>query len=70
MGRTAAAPVFGAYDSVVNRCDSISLSIILQTAVVKEALRLSYGVTTRLPRVAQEDIRYKEYIIPAGVSAA
>ncbi|KAK1750420.1 cytochrome P450 monooxygenase sdnE [Echria macrotheca] len=35
-------------------------------AVIKESLRLSYGVTTRLPRVAHEDIHYKGYVIPAG----
>ena len=34
---------------------------------MKEALRLSYGVTTRLPRVAREDMYYKEHFIPAGV---
>ncbi|KAK5651824.1 hypothetical protein OQA88_11593 [Cercophora sp. LCS_1] len=36
-------------------------------AVIREALRLSYGVTTRLPRIAHEDIKYKGYIIPAGL---
>ncbi|KAK4655496.1 hypothetical protein QC762_302900 [Podospora pseudocomata] len=36
------------------------------TAVIKEALRLSYGITTRLPRVAHEAIIYKQYVIPAG----
>lgn len=40
---------------------------MLQSAVVREGLRLSYGVTTRLPRVAHEEIQYKEYTIPAGV---
>lgn len=38
------------------------------TAVIREGLRLSYGVTTRLPRITQEDLHYKEFIIPAGVS--
>ncbi len=42
----------------------------LQSAVIREGLRLSYGVTTRLPRIAHEDIRYKNYVIPAGVSIA
>lgn len=41
----------------------------MQSAVIKEGLRLSYGTTTRLPRIAHEDIRYKEHVIPAGVSA-
>ncbi|KAK1987725.1 cytochrome P450 [Colletotrichum cereale] len=35
-------------------------------AVIREGLRLSYGVTTRLPRVAHHDIEYKGYRIPAG----
>lgn len=35
-------------------------------AVIKEGLRLSYGTTTRLPRIAREDIKYKNYTIPAG----
>ncbi|TQN65799.1 Cytochrome P450 monooxygenase sdnE [Colletotrichum shisoi] len=36
------------------------------TAVIREGLRLSYGVTTRLPRIAHHDIEYKGYRIPAG----
>ncbi|OAQ82146.1 benzoate 4-monooxygenase cytochrome p450 [Purpureocillium lilacinum] len=36
------------------------------SAVIKEGLRLSYGTTTRLPRIAHEDVRYKEHVIPAG----
>ncbi|KAK2040890.1 cytochrome P450 [Colletotrichum somersetense] len=36
------------------------------TAVIREGLRLSYGVTTRLPRIAHQDIEYKGYRIPAG----
>ncbi|KAK3343373.1 cytochrome P450 [Lasiosphaeria hispida] len=35
-------------------------------AVIREAIRLSYGVTTRLPRIAHEDIKYGDYVIPAG----
>jgi cytochrome P450 len=38
-----------------------------QSAVVSEGLRLSYGVTTRLPRVAHEPLQYKHWTIPAGV---
>jgi len=41
-----------------------------QGAVIKEALRLSFGVTTRLPRIAKTDIEYKGYVIPAGVSSS
>ncbi|KAM7211957.1 cytochrome P450 monooxygenase sdnE [Rhypophila decipiens] len=36
------------------------------SAVVKEGLRLSYGITVRNPRIEREDIRYKDYVIPAG----
>ncbi|KAJ6440648.1 putative thiol methyltransferase 2 [Purpureocillium lavendulum] len=36
------------------------------SAVVREGLRLSYGTTTRLPRIAHEDIRYNGHVIPAG----
>ncbi|KAK1990315.1 cytochrome P450 [Colletotrichum falcatum] len=36
------------------------------TAVIREGVRLSYGVTTRLPRIAHHDIEYKGYRIPAG----
>ncbi|KAJ5675330.1 hypothetical protein N7462_008227 [Penicillium macrosclerotiorum] len=37
------------------------------TGVVNEALRLSYGLIIRLPRIApNEELRYKDYTIPAG----
>ncbi|KAF6817883.1 cytochrome p450 [Colletotrichum plurivorum] len=36
------------------------------TAVIREGLRLSYGVTTRLPRISHHDIEYKGFVIPAG----
>ncbi|GAB1217088.1 hypothetical protein ATERTT37_006311 [Aspergillus terreus] len=39
------------------------------TAVVRESLRLGFGITCRLPRVAPEEVlRYKGYEIPPGVS--
>lgn len=39
------------------------------TAVILEGLRLSYGVATRLPRIAPDQtIRYGGYTIPPGVS--
>ena len=42
-----------------------------QTAVINEGIRLMYGVTTRLPRVAPtEALRYKDWVIPPGVSNA
>ncbi|KAI4242602.1 MAG: hypothetical protein L6R40_003983 [Gallowayella cf. fulva] len=38
------------------------------TAVILEGLRLSYGVATRLPRIAPDRIiQYKQYSIPPGV---
>jgi cytochrome P450 len=38
-------------------------------ALLKEALRLSYGVMHRLPRVSPDrPIQYGDYVIPAGVS--
>ncbi|KAI0503427.1 cytochrome P450 [Xylaria bambusicola] len=37
-------------------------------AVIKEALRVDFGVMTRLPRISPDvPLRYKEYTIPAGV---
>ncbi|KAJ3576080.1 hypothetical protein NPX13_g3817 [Xylaria arbuscula] len=37
-------------------------------AVIKEALRVDFGVMTRLPRISPDvPLQYKEYTIPAGV---
>lgn len=37
--------------------------------MVRESLRLGFGITCRLPRVAPEEVlRYKGYEIPPGVS--
>lgn len=36
------------------------------TAVIQEGLRLSYGLTTRLPRVAHERLQYHDWEIPPG----
>ncbi|KAK2766809.1 hypothetical protein FQN54_006123 [Arachnomyces sp. PD_36] len=36
------------------------------TAIVQEGIRLNHGVTTRLPRISHEPIRYKDWEIPAG----
>lgn len=38
-----------------------------KTAVIQEGLRLSYGLTTRLPRVAHERLQYHDWEIPPGV---
>ncbi|UKZ75992.1 hypothetical protein TrVFT333_003688 [Trichoderma virens FT-333] len=40
----------------------------LLQAIIKESLRLSYGVMHRLPRVfPDQPIQYKDYVIPIGV---
>lgn len=40
-----------------------------QSAVIAEGLRLSFGVTTRLPRVATDEVlRYRDWEIPFKVS--
>lgn len=40
-----------------------------QSAFINECLRLAYGITARLPRVAPtEALQYQEYTIPPGVS--
>ncbi|KAJ9636882.1 hypothetical protein H2199_007876 [Coniosporium tulheliwenetii] len=36
------------------------------SAVISEGLRLAYSATTRLPRIAHEDLIYKSWTIPAG----
>ncbi|PNH40454.1 hypothetical protein VD0004_g6538 [Verticillium dahliae] len=58
-------------DGVVRKGGPVPSWIELQrlpylSAAIKEAIRLSYGVTTRLPRICHEDIRYKDWVIPAG----
>lgn len=43
----------------------------IQSAVISEGLRLSYGTTTRLPRIAPNEVlNYNGWDIPAGVSPA
>ena len=36
------------------------------TGCVKEGIRLAYGIASRLPRVARQDLKYRDWIIPAG----
>lgn len=38
-----------------------------QNAVIHEGLRLANSVVSRLPRISRRPVRYKEFIIPAGV---
>ena len=56
-----------------NTPDDVSLatleSLPYLSAVVHEALRMGHGVVGRQPRIAtQEDLVYKEWVIPRGVS--
>ena len=40
----------------------------METAVVLESFRLSYGPIMRLPRVAPTEVlKYGDYVIPPGV---
>ncbi|CAJ2504214.1 Uu.00g116080.m01.CDS01 [Anthostomella pinea] len=42
--------------------------LVLLQAVIKESLRISYGVMHRLPRISPDvPIQYKQYTIPPGV---
>jgi cytochrome P450 len=36
------------------------------TGCVKEGIRLAYGIASRLPRVARNELRYQNWVIPAG----
>jgi cytochrome P450 len=45
-----------------------AILILGQSAVVSEGLRISYGITTRLPRLPHEALKYKQWTIPARVS--
>lgn len=36
------------------------------SAVIQEGLRLSYGITTRLPRIASDPVQYQSWVIPPG----
>jgi cytochrome P450 len=40
------------------------------SAVVSEGLRLGYGITTRLPRLAKEPLHYGKFVVPPDVSCA
>ncbi|XDG03563.1 hypothetical protein ABKA04_003178 [Annulohypoxylon sp. FPYF3050] len=42
--------------------------LVLLQAIIKESLRISYGVMHRLPRISPDvPIQYKDYTIPTGV---
>jgi hypothetical protein len=34
------------------------------TGCIKEGIRLAYGISTRMPRMARQDLRYKDSVIP------
>ncbi|KIV82822.1 hypothetical protein PV11_04895 [Exophiala sideris] len=40
------------------------------TAVIKEGVRMAGGMLSRLPRICDKDIHYKEWVIPAGTPVA
>ncbi|KIW11714.1 hypothetical protein PV08_11016 [Exophiala spinifera] len=40
------------------------------TAVIKEGVRMAGGMLSRLPRICEKDIVYKEWVIPAGTPIA
>jgi hypothetical protein len=65
MECTGAASILGKRVGVMNVSDTKPR---LQSAVVNEGLRISYGVTTRLPRVAKEPIKYQDWVIPPNVN--
>lgn len=58
-------------DAIENSADYTPLATIEKlpylTAVIKEALRLGYGVPGRLPRVSPDaPLQFNEWVIPAG----
>ena len=49
--------------------ESANIRVNIQTAVIKEGLRISAPIVGRLPLVSPDmDLQYKEWTIPAGVS--
>ena len=36
------------------------------TGCIKEGIRLAYGISSRMPRLARQDLKYKDWLIPAG----
>lgn len=36
------------------------------TGVVREGIRLAYGIASRIPRVAHRDVQFQDWTIPAG----
>lgn len=63
------APLMGGYPVKLPSFVELEKLPFLQ-ALIKEGLRLSYGVMHRMPRVSPDvPIQYKGYVIPPGVSA-
>jgi cytochrome P450 len=56
-------------------CYTVAIQIVyyetnfLQAAVIKESLRMAAPVATRLPLILREPIKFREWVIPAGVRA-
>lgn len=36
------------------------------TGCIKEGIRLAYGIASRMPRMARQELKYKGWVIPAG----
>lgn len=36
------------------------------TGVMREGIRLAYGIASRIPRVAYRDVNFRDWVIPAG----
>lgn len=58
--------------SVQSHCtENIESDFIMQTAVIYEGLRISFGVASRLPRIVPPaGFQYKNFYLPPGVSTA
>jgi cytochrome P450 len=59
----------------VLKCDTVPSWPVLEklpylTAVIKEGLRMAGGMLSRLPRVYDKPIQYKEWTIPTGTPVA
>lgn len=61
-------PYIVSQNPACSRVPVSSMLKILQVAVVKEILRISAMVTSRLPLMAEEELRYGDWVIPRKVS--
>ncbi|KAL8713813.1 MAG: hypothetical protein Q9225_006701 [Loekoesia sp. 1 TL-2023] len=74
MSKTTSAKALEEAVYLVSRLQLLTLVLfwaflnVFKTAVVKEALRISAIVTSRLPLMAHDELRYKDWVIPPRVS--